>query len=197
MVVFLKASPLFLLLSIYITTETYAQDVLNLDSLAGKSSVEYYGYPTPERTPKRLFFIQRNISKNVVVYDAKTKEDGLLKVKDPAKVYWKKYNKNQGGKEFDLKWIERNLAYKLKIYDTKKNSSKASIISYKAQKFNIVQQEDGLIEAIVEIKGRKAIMHYIFMHMVEGSFTHAVNYLEVGGEDLETGKFIFDQFLPK
>lgn len=171
--------------------------VLNLDSLEGKSSVEYYGYPTPIRTSERLFFIQRNISKNVVVYDANLKDDGSLNVKDPAKVYWKRYNNYQGGKVRELKWIERNMAYKLKVYDTGIGHSTASIVSYKATKFNIVQRDDGRIEAVVSINGRKARMHYIFMHMEEDSFFHEVNYLEVGGEDLETGEVIFEQFLPK
>ena len=174
-----------------------AQDKLNLDTLQGKSSVEYFGYPVPPRTTERLFFIQRNISKNVVVYDANLKESGKLDVKDPAKIYWKRYNGNQGGKERELKWIERNWAYKLKIFDTEPNHAIAAITAYKHKKFRIIQQEDGLVEAIVRINGRDAIMHYIFMHMVEGSVLHDVNYLEVGGEDLETGEIVFEQFRPK
>ncbi len=197
MVKILKVLSLPLLLYFLFAIDGQSQDVLDLDSLGGKSSVEYYGYPTPIRTPERLFFIQRNISKNVVVYDANLTDDGRLDVKNPAKVYWKRYNNYQGGKVRELKWIERNMAYKLKIYDTDTKKSTASIISYKATKFDIIQRDDGQIEAVVTINGRKARMHYIFMHMVEDSFFHEVNYLEVGGKDLETGEVVFEQFLPK
>ncbi len=195
---FYKVIALPVLLHFAVLYDMRAQKkVLDLDSLGGKSSVEYFNYPTPIRTPERLFFIQRNISKNVVVYDANLKDDGSLNVKDPAKIYWKRYNNYQGGKVRELKWVERNMAYKLKVFDTEIGQSTASIVSYKATKFNIVQRGDGKIEAVVSINGRKARMHYIFMHMVEDSFFHEVNYLEVGGEDLETGQVIFEQFLPK
>lgn len=174
---------------------SYAQELSDLDTLNGQSFSDYYGYPIPERTDQRLFYIQRNISKNVVVYDSNLNEEHELDQKRPYKMYWKRYNENLGGKEFDLTWLERTMGYRLKVLESAATECKVSLISYKKRKFKIVKTPSGKVEARIDIKGRPAIMWYIFMHM-EDSFWPDVHFLEIGGQDLETGEYIFEQFLP-
>ena len=189
-----RAAGLFLL-SFCSLAFTYSQELQHLDSLEGKSFVQYYQYPIPEVIEGRLFFIQRNISKNVVVYDANLTDEGELDLRRPVKMYWKRYNENQGGKEFELTWLERTMGYRLKVTNTSPNNCQVALISYKKRKFNIIKTEKGQVEARIRINGREAKMSYIFMHM-QDTFWPDVNYLEIGGIDLETGEYIFEQFLP-
>lgn len=186
--------PLVCFLLIHLASSS--QTPIELDSIEGISSVEFYGYPTPEITSIRLFFVQRNISKNVVVYDANRDESGTIDTREPALIYWKRYNDGLGGKEFELRWFERRLGYRLKIFETTNHSALVSIASYKKKKFRIVQSPDGSIKAKIEIKGRMSAMTYIFMHMAKDTFFPEINYIEIGGHDLNTGEFIFERFLP-
>ena len=66
-------------------------------------------YPVPSGIDNMLFFIQRNLNANAVVYESNFDVDGNLDSDDPITVYWMRYA-DDGAKK-DLGWFEKKLAY--------------------------------------------------------------------------------------
>ncbi len=45
-------------------------------------------YPVPKPTFERLFYVQRSINHNTIVYDAVFAKEKELDKKNPIKIYW-------------------------------------------------------------------------------------------------------------
>lgn len=74
------------------------------------------GWPTPS-DPGMVFFLQRSISKNVVVYAAQFEDDGSLK-RRPIDAFWRRYSDDGPGRGQikDLRFFESRLAYGVYTY---------------------------------------------------------------------------------
>ncbi|MBI9065580.1 MAG: DUF4833 domain-containing protein, partial [Marinilabiliaceae bacterium] len=66
-------------------------------------------YPVPDKTPAHLFYIQRSLNENTVIYEANFDDQGLLNKAHPIKVYWILYEE-EGAVE-ELSYLERKFAY--------------------------------------------------------------------------------------
>ena len=65
-------------------------------------------WPTPQE-PGQVFFIQRSMNPNTVVYAARFTDAGGLNPHSPVTAYWRRYN--DAGERKPLKGFERRLAY--------------------------------------------------------------------------------------
>ena len=65
-------------------------------------------FPTPPKTTKSLFFIQRNKNKNTIVYDAKITA-GKFDQSNPIDAYWLRYGST--GERKELTWAQSSFAY--------------------------------------------------------------------------------------
>lgn len=65
-------------------------------------------YPVP-RDAGQVFYIQRSMNSNTVVYRANLRGDGSLDPRDPITAYWRRFN--DAGEAVGLSFLERQFAY--------------------------------------------------------------------------------------
>ncbi|RVU25504.1 DUF4833 domain-containing protein [Sandaracinomonas limnophila] len=151
-------------------------------------------FPFPPDSPNRLFFIQRSNNANCVVYDANL-TGKLLKGKDPVHTYWIRFA-DKGEKE-ELTTIQRTLAYGLytnKI-NTNEDAYEGYFLAYRKRKFIVKTTPDGPV-ALFPINGKMQILKRVFVSVDESGFMPSVNYIDLFGKDVVTGKDIFERFKP-
>ena len=146
-------------------------------------------------TPQRLFHIERNKNANIVVYDAMVLPNGDLPEKDKKaiEVYWLKLAED--GEHKGLKWIEKKMAYGIKI---KEREGNRLVLEMVADIGRLITMEavDGVYQAFVDIDGRPAVMEKVFIFATEGGGLPTVEYIELFGKDVETGEEAYEKFLP-
>jgi len=166
----------------------------------GASSFVWAGqrtnYPVPPETENRLFYLQRSTNSNTVVYDANRLKNGKLDSEQPVNIYWLRYNTN--GERRALNFAERNFAYGLTFEPI--NSGKYYIIklmAYAERTIRISVSKEGKAEAHTQIKGKQARLKNIYIDVEGSGFWSSVNYIELTGMDVVSGKKISERFVPE
>jgi hypothetical protein len=136
-------------------------------------------FPTPPDSPIRLFYIQRSTNANTVVYDANLIANKTLNAKDPVHTYWIRYG-DKGQKE-ELSTIQRTLAYGL--YTDAINAESNAFAG-------------GAPIALFPINGKLQILKRVFVSVDESHMMPSVNYIELFGKDVLTGKDVYERFKP-
>lgn len=144
-------------------------------------------------TVHRLFHIERNKNANIVVYDALSQPDGNLIKKDPVIVYWLKLAED--GERKGLKGIEKRMAYGFKIEEREGNVLELKMKADVGRNL-WVKPVDDTYKAFMEIDGHQAVVEKIFIFATEGGLIPTVEYIELFGEDVETGEDRYEKFLP-
>lgn len=152
-------------------------------------------FPSPPCSPNRLFFIQRSTNANVVVYDANLIA-GKLNGKDPVYTYWYRYGEK--GQKEELTTIQRTLAYGLytTLVPGVPNTYEGHFLAYRKRKFMVKQDPSGNPIALFPINGKMQILKRVFVSVDESKFVTTVNYIELFGKDLVTGRDVYEKFKP-
>ena len=66
------------------------------------------GYPVPSE-PNQIFFLQRSMNSNTIVYAVRLDSDLKLDRRDPVEIFWRRFNDN--GERLPITFAERNLAF--------------------------------------------------------------------------------------
>ncbi|WP_216665311.1 DUF4833 domain-containing protein [Pseudoruegeria sp. HB172150] len=69
-------------------------------------------WPVPDE-PNQIFYLQRSINANTIVFTARYDGDGQLVFPDAAEIYWRRYG--DAGERMPLKPIEKILAFGMQI----------------------------------------------------------------------------------
>lgn len=142
-------------------------------------------FPKPEGIKHLLFYVQRTVNINTLIYELNMTDKEELDVKDPIKTYWINYV-NGGGTE-PLNYIQRKYAYGIdvKLIDAEKKSYVFNFVSYKKKPiFLIKSPTDGKYSAFCNINGKLITLHKIFIQIEGGAFwTPKIRYIEVTGKD--------------
>jgi hypothetical protein len=144
-------------------------------------------------TPQRLFHIERNKNANIVCYDAMVLADGTLREKDPVDVYWLKLA--EGGDRKGLKWIERRLAYGIKVIE---HDGDRVVLDMRAdvKRPVFVEAVGDTMRALMDIGGRRAVVERIYIFADESGAMPKVLYLELFGFDATSGDSLYEKFEP-
>ena len=70
-------------------------------------------FPVPNGFKNMLFYVQRNINKNTIIYELNYYENGELNESEPIKVNWINYETDKSIEA--LNYIQRSFAYGLDI----------------------------------------------------------------------------------
>ena len=155
-------------------------------------------YPTPPDKFERLFYIQRTGNTNTICYDAQFSTSKTLNTTQPANVYWIRYGDK--GEIKPLSYIQKTFAYGLKWRFLKENNYEMNLVSYSKKKIKVVLNEIGKPLALMDIKGKDAQLHHIFVKMVKGtsmlSLTPSIEYVEIFGYDPQTGASVYEKIIP-
>jgi len=158
-------------------------------------------FPRPSLTKKRLFYLQRNLNKNTIVYDVNLSEDGKINSRKPIDVYWMRYGDNEEGTRKGLSWIQRKFAYgyKSKAHEKRQeNQGHAFIIKLVAYgKRNIDLEEIGKGEyrTLMQIDSKRCQLTHIYVYADESGFWPDVLHVDIFGKDLENGKQVRERIL--
>jgi hypothetical protein len=153
-------------------------------------------FPTPPDAPNRLFYIQRSSNSNAVIYDANVLPNKNLNARNPVHTYWIRYA-DKGQKE-ELSTMQRTLAYGLYTDKIKgiEESYEGYFLAYRKRKFIVKMHTDGTPIALFPINGKMQILKRVFVSVDDSGFMPSVNYIELFGKDVISGKDIYERFKP-
>lgn len=144
-------------------------------------------FPTPQ-VSNMLFYVQRTINENTIVYTLNEDSKGNLDEKEPIKAYWIKYA--QGGKVDPLTYIQKNFAYGVnaKVIDKEKKSFSFSFVSYHKKQFYLMKSTvDNKYHVYGYINDKLTILNNIYVKIEGGTFwVPNVKYAEVKAKDPAT-----------
>jgi hypothetical protein len=122
-------------------------------------------------------------------------KNGNLDPENPVHVYWLSYSQDSSRNE--LNYIQRKLAYGVQVYPTdKKNEFDISLVSYKKKRIHIFKNEKGEMQANMMINGKMARFRNVYVEIAKNFFIPEIAYVEVFGEDLTTGKEVYEKIIP-
>ncbi len=167
--------------------------VVSLIGLPGYGQNEKY--PVPLKTDKMLFYIQRNHNANTIIYDANFDKNGKLKESQPIEVYWKRYDEQ--GQRMELRTIEKWYAYGVECHREKDlpNTFKVALVADKNKTFWLKQIASAKAILITEIDNKLSQVGHLYIFADNSGFWPKVKYIELFGEDLETGKKTYQKII--
>lgn len=153
-------------------------------------------FPIPPDSNIRLFYIQRSSNANTVIYDANLQANKSLNPKSPVHTYWIRYGEK--GQKEELSTIQRTLAYGLytDVIKAEPNSYEGYFLAYRKRKFVVKLDSRGNPIALFPINGKLQILKRVFVSVDESNIMPSVNYIELFGKDLNTGKDVYERFKP-
>lgn len=152
------------------------------------------GYPVPQ-DKNQIFYVQRSMNANTIVYTARIGADGQLDPDRPVDVFWRRFN-DQGERK-DLSFLERTVAFGVKAEKLggKPPSFRMRVISY-PQRSAILSLVDGKPQLVTKIAGVPSRLDHAFLHLDESGSMPKVTLVDLVGHALDTGKEMRESFIP-
>jgi len=155
-----------------------------------------YDFPVPPDDGRLLFYIQRSMNSNTVVYAANLDGDGRLDPGHPVNVYWLRYNSD--GRRRALSFAEKHLVWGV---DTRpagdaRGGYIVNLVCYDKRTARVLLGADGKPEAIASIAGRQARLVKAFVMLGDYKVIPKVRFVELFGKDLQTGASLYERFVP-
>jgi len=147
-----------------------------------------------EACPLHLFVVARSKNANVVAYDANPAPGGGLVATEPVVAYWLLDGDEKRREE--LTGIERERAYG--VEGKPGHAPGTYTVVFKARrKFPLaVRVVNGCPVAVTRIQGHTAILHRLFVKSKEGLGLPKIEYVEVFGENPDTGAPVQEKLVP-
>lgn len=134
------------------------------------------------RADDRVFFVSRNLNRNIIVYDVQLK-DGKLNQNNPLHVYW--YNQEHNPVTTnELNFIQRKLAYGYSVVGRGDDEVTVKLKAYK-KRLLTVRKHAGRWVGITTINGAECVLTEIYAHCPTRT---SCDYLELRGRRLSDGK---------
>jgi len=174
--------------------------ILFANFVAGAQKITPYYGPFPEPAPNNnmLFYLQRTVDRNTVIYELNYDAGGQLNEKKPVKVYWIDFE--NGAKISQLTFVQNTFAYGVssELIDKDKKIYEINLVSYKKIKFYLKPSGvNNHYQTHAVIKGKPAILKRVFISIIGGTqFNPIISYIELIGNDLQSGLEILEQIKP-
>jgi hypothetical protein len=124
--------------------------------------------PTPQGS-NLLFFLQRDLDANTVVYELNYNDDGTLSRKAPIKGSWIRYEETQQFKE--LSRIEKKFAYGIQSKAIGDNEYEIRLVAYKKMPMYLKKSEiDQKYHIYIKDEGKNLLLKRVFVRVNGGSF---------------------------
>ena len=143
----------------------------------------------PELSPNktRLFYLQRNIDRNTLIYETNYRSNGLIDEKKPVKIYWIDFENE--GKTSPLTFIQNSLAYGIesKLIDRTKKTFLLHLVAYKKIDLYLKLDKNKRYKVFTTISGKEAILSRIIVNMTGGTYLNPIiSFIELSGDDLKS-----------
>ncbi|MCC7482318.1 MAG: DUF4833 domain-containing protein [Hyphomicrobiales bacterium] len=152
------------------------------------------GYPVPS-DPNQIFFLQRSMNANTIVYAARIDSDGTLDRREPIEVFWRRFN--DSGEKLPLTFTERNLAFGVNTKHLR-NENGAYLVTLKAYagRSAVLRVVNGAPRLEGKIAGQEARLISAFLHLDESGRIPRVIKVDLRGETLASGQPLIESFIP-
>ncbi len=152
-------------------------------------------FPSPPKTDKSLFFIQRNRNKNTIVYDLNMSGNAPNKSK-PIDVYWRRYGST--GERSELTWLQRNFAFG---YNSKKDHTGEgywiTLTAYDGRRIHIEKLSDGKWGATMTVNGKYCRLKNVWVYADESGSWPKVIHVDLHGINMVSGKEEIERIVNK
>lgn len=98
-------------------------------------------YPVPQGIDDLLFYIQRNLDENTVVYQLNRTPAGNINLNEPVNMFWIKYT--DGAKKQQLNYVQQKLAYGYTFQEINHHTIELNIVAYPSFRIFIAKDEIG------------------------------------------------------
>jgi len=150
-------------------------------------------YPTPPKTNELLFYIQRNLNANTIIYDAVFDKNGKLDEKKPVTVYWIRYDEQ--GQKMKLRRLDRVFAYGVSSEKVKDGFFKVKIVADESRDLWLKQRSPFKADLMTKINGELSVLDKIYVLADMSGIWPSVEYLEFFGKNAKTNKKIYQKIL--
>lgn len=155
-------------------------------------------FPVPPNKKNRIFYIQRTLNTNTVVYDLNYNKDSTLNTAEPVHAYWIRYADD--GEARELSYIQKKYAYGVELMrmDSAQSIFKLNFVSYKKRDIFLTKSKSGHVyKACILINKKPAYLHRIFFRLDGGTFwVPHITYVQIIGSDIATGELISEKIIP-
>jgi hypothetical protein len=148
-------------------------------------------YPVPPASPELLFYLQRSINKNTLLYELNTDKEGRLVAEEPIRISWINYENKQ--EREPLNFFQRTLAYgiELEVIDKAQGKYRFRFVSYKGRYFYLLRsQAENRYRVYTSINKETSEVRNIYAEVEKGLnfFSPKVHYVKLEGINPATGK---------
>lgn len=136
-------------------------------------------YPVPDKSPAHLFYIQRSLNLNTVVYEANFDQNGNLDSHQPVTEFWLMYEAD--GRKEDLTYLERKFAYGIRheaIPDDPRQFN-IQLASYHTLKLRLKQTAPYKAELLIITDSGTGKLDHIYVQANNAGLYSKVDQLEV------------------
>jgi len=151
------------------------------------------GYRIPPAAEgRRLFYIQRSLNTNTVVYVARLREDGRLEPRRPVAAFWRVFER--GGRRSALTWAEARLAYGVRAEPMGGGRFRLHLVSRPGRSAELYQDPGGGLHLEGTVAGRRAELICAFVQLEDDrAALPEVAYVDLYGRDLATGTLLHER----
>jgi len=146
--------------------------------------------------PNQLFFVQRSVNSNTVIYAANLDAQGNIDRKSPVDAFWRWFNVD--GHKKPLNFIERMLAYGVRVNPAApKGPITFTIAALPDRPLRLSLDDKGHPEALMQIGTRTVKVVYVYLEVIDRGLTPEVPWLDVFGIDKMSKKVIHEHAIQK
>lgn len=164
-----------------------------------KISNEMGAYPIPNENPDMLFYLQRSLDLNSVIYAANYLDvkagHKKLNSNQPVNIYW--LINDQAGTTKPLSKVQR-LGYGVRSENLENDIVQLKLIAYREMDILLKPSlKDNRYHAHVVLEGKDIVLSKVFINIDGGTkLKPNVAYIEIAGTESQTGKKIVHRFKP-
>jgi hypothetical protein len=103
----------------------------------------------------------------------------------------------EDGSRNKLSWLEKRKAYGFTLKPDVSVNGYTMTLAAAPEHQITVKQENDVVRAEVVIDRRLAVLEKMYINASDGLFGPTVEYIEVHGKDLQTGKMLREKLVPK
>lgn len=183
-----KSKGLFLLALFFILT-AFQTEPLSRDKKA---------FPKPEGIRHMLFYVQRTLNINTIIYELNVNDKDELDPETPIKAYWINYEKDKSAEP--LNYLQRKLAYGLdfKLIDPEKKTYCFNFVSYKKRLLYLIRSAvTNKYEVFCYVNNKLVVLDRVYIQIDGGTLlSPKISYVEVQGRDPKKNEAMKEQIVP-
>jgi hypothetical protein len=159
---------------------------LVINNSFSQQKLNKHQFPVPEKTSNLLFYVQRSLNSNTIIYDANFDKNGLLDIEKPIDIYWIRYDEE--GQKMPLRFLEKQLAFGVNCEQliNSEYNFKITIAAWGKRAIYIRQVSPFKAIAYVNINGTRSILEHIFVGSDPGGNLYRAEYIELYGAAQKT-----------